>query len=226
LLPIFPIDPKIAPGFPEGLTGFRKLNPHWGIDWGRFIDIDIRTYDGTPAENQNRLQFAYRLDTSVVTPLSSLPSTVAPDPPPSLPQRNLLRAFRMGLPSGQHMAKAMNIEPLADKDILIGKGTDAADPDAKNILAVSTVFAGHCPLWTYILAEAILNKEPVKIPVKEDITITTPRLGPVGGRIVAEVFLGLMFGDANSLLSLDPQWQPPSGPAFALKDFVNYALGT
>jgi hypothetical protein len=226
LLPIFPIDPKIAPGFPEGLTGFRKLNPHWGIDWGRFIDIDIRTYDGTPAENQNRLQFAYRLDTSVVTPLSGLPSTVAPDPPPSLPQRNLLRAFRMGLPSGQHVAKAMNIEPLADKDILIGKGTDVADPDAKNILAVSTVFAGHCPLWTYILAEAILHKEPVKIPVKEDITITTPRLGPVGGRIVAEVFLGLMFGDANSLLSLDPQWQPPSGPAFALKDFVNYALGT
>jgi hypothetical protein len=27
------------PGFPEGLTGFRKLI----ADWGRFIDIDIRS---------------------------------------------------------------------------------------------------------------------------------------------------------------------------------------
>ena len=225
LLPIFPIDPKIAPGFPEGLTGFRAMNPTFGIDWGRFIDTDIRTYDGSPAENHKRLQFAYRIDSSVVTPLSILPSSVASDPPPSLPQRNLRRAFRLALPSGQQVAKAMDIKPLADKDIVIGKGTDSPDPDAKNILAVSKVFAGNCPLWTYILAEAVLHKESVKIPVKENITITTPRLGPVGGRIVAEVFLGLMFGDSNSLLSLDPKWQPPSGPNFTLKDFVKYALG-
>jgi hypothetical protein len=39
------------------------------------------------------------------------------------------------------------------------------------------------------------------------------------------VFLGLMFGDSNSLLSLDPQWIPESGAKYALKDFVNYALG-
>ena len=69
------------------------------------------------------------------------------------------------------------------------------------------------------------HKEPVKIPVTENVTVTTPRLGPVGGRIVAEVFLGLMFGDSNSLLRLDPKWKPRAGPNFALKDFVNYALG-
>jgi hypothetical protein len=34
-----------------------------------------------------------------------------------------------------------------------------------------------------------------------------------------------MFGDANSLLSLHPNWQPKQGPNYALKDFVNYALG-
>jgi hypothetical protein len=50
-------------------------------------------------------------------------------------------------------------------------------------------------------------------------------LGPVGGRIVAEVFLGLMFGDNNSLLNLNPDWQPQQGAHFALKDFVKYALG-
>jgi hypothetical protein len=87
------------------------------------------------------------------------------------------------------------------------------------------MFAGNCPLWTYILAEAMQHKEPVKIPVKENITITTPKLGPVGGRIVAEVFLGLMFGDANSLLTLNPKWTHDSGTNFALKDFVNYPLG-
>jgi hypothetical protein len=42
---------------------------------------------------------------------------------------------------------------------------------------------------------------------------------------VAEVFLGLLFGDPHSLLSLDPHWQPAGGPGYALKDFVNYALG-
>src|SRR5207245_472975 len=44
LLPIFPV----PPGLPEGLTGFRAMNPAWAIDWGRFIDIDIRAYDGPP----------------------------------------------------------------------------------------------------------------------------------------------------------------------------------
>ena len=91
---------------------------------------------------------------------------------------------------------------------MIGKGTDAADPDAKKIISVSKVFAGNCPLWTYILAEAMHHKESVKIPVKEKVTITTPKLGPVGGRIVAEVFLGLMFGDTNSMLRLEPKWKP------------------
>ncbi len=224
LLPIFPIDPKIAPGFPEGLTGFRAMNPAWGIDWGRFIDVDTRTYDGTPADNQQRLQFAYRIDTSVVTPLAGLPASVAPDPPPSLAQRNLRRAYRLGLPSGQQVACSMNLTPLEDQHIVIGKGTDTADPDAKKIVSVSKAFAGNCPLWTYILAEAMQHKEPVKVPVKEDITIKTPKLGPVGGRIVAEVFLGLMFGDTKSMLRLDPKWTPKS-PTFALKDFVNYALG-
>jgi hypothetical protein len=44
------------------------------------------------------------------------------------------------------------------------------------------------------LAEAMRNQTLVKIPVEEETNITTPQLGPVGGRIVAEVFLGLIFG--------------------------------
>jgi hypothetical protein len=220
LLPIFPVPPQ----FPEGLTGFRAMNPAWGIDWGRLIDIDIRAYDGAPAAQQKRLQLAYRLDTSLVNPLANLPPAVASHPS-SLAERNLLRGWRLGLPSGQNVARAMCLTPLADKDILIGQGVDAPAEPLKNILEVSQVFSNNCPLWTYILAEAMHFRESVKIPVTEDITITTPRLGPVGGRIVAEVLLGLIAGDRHSLLSLDPTWQPPAGPGFALKDFVKYALG-
>ena len=221
LQPIFPLP---AQGLPEGLTGFRAMNFGWGIDWGRFIDVDLRTYDGTPDENRKRLQFAYRIDTSLVNPLHDLPSEIASDPS-SLALRNLERGWRLGLPSGQTVARAMGITPLADGDILIGQGVDDPDKPLPSILSASKVFAGNCPLWTYVLAEAMRNQEAVKIPVKENVSINTPRLGPVGGRIVAEVFLGLMFGDNHSLLSVDPDWQPKTGPNFALKDFVNYALG-
>ena len=227
LLPIFLTPDAAAAGFKDDLTGFRAVVTNRAIDWGRFIDTDIRTYDGSDAENKKRLQLAYRIDTSVVDPLSNLPAVVAANPS-SLPQRNLIRGWRMGLPSGQQVAQAMGVPPMDDKEILIGKGVDKQDPKDVQpfpITGVNKVFTKNCPLWTYILAEAVHHIEKVKIPVKENISITTPRLGPVGGRIVAEVFLGLMFGDNNSLLNLEPNWQPPNNPNFALKDFVNYALG-
>ncbi len=220
--PIFPVPSQ---GLNEGLTGFRPMISVWGIDWGRFIDIDTRLFDGDQAAKEKRLQFAYRLDTSLVNPLANLPPAVAQNPS-SLAARNLERAWRLGLPSGQDVARAMGVTPLLDGEIEIGKGIDAGDPDKKPIGDIAGgAFAGKCPLWTYILAEAMRNKEPVKIPVTEDKTIQTPRLGPVGGRIVAEVFLGLMFGDPHSMLSLNPEWCPASGPDYHLKDFVNFALG-
>jgi hypothetical protein len=198
---------------------------NWGIDWGRFVDLDVRTYDGTPFDNLERLQFAYRIDTSVVNPLSTLPPAVAANPS-SLPQRNLVRGWRLGLPSAQEVAKAMGITPLADKDIRIGKGVDtpAAGEEPVSITTVSSAFKENCPLWTYVLAEAMHHQTPVKIPVKENVSITTPRLGPVGGGIVMEVFLGLMFEDPTSLLSSDHTWRPKN-PNYGLKDFVKYALG-
>ena len=108
---------------------------------------------------------------------------------------------------------------LNDEDILIGKAVD--EPKANILDVADGAFKDNCPLWTYILAEAMHNAEPSQ----EGGEIDTPRLGPVGGRIVAEVFLGLMFGDSNSFLSVDPLWKPDSGSDYRLRDFVSYALG-
>jgi hypothetical protein len=221
LLPLLPMPWQ---GFPEALTGFRAMIPTWGIDWGRFIDIDVRTYDGSFEDNQRRLQFAYRIDTSLVNVLSALPASDAGDPS-SQPLRNLERGYRLGLPTGQQVAKAMRVRPLPDDRILIGKADDDPAEPPVRITEISPVFAGNCPLWTYILAEAMQFKQAVTIPVKECVQITTPQLGPVGGRIVAEVFLGLMFADGNSMLRQDPDWTPAEGADYSLKDFVAYALG-
>jgi hypothetical protein len=135
----------------------------------------------------------------------------------------------MGLPNGQSVARAMGVPPLKDSEILLGKFTDPEPTGGEAPVPITTVsgaFANNCPLWTYILAEARANQEMVKLPVKEAVPpIKTPRLGPVGGRIVAEVFLGIMFGDTHSFLSQEPDWHPAAGVNYTLKDFVKYALG-
>src|ERR1039457_5248595 len=55
LLPIFMTPEAKALGFKDDLTGFRAMVTNRAIDWGRFIDIDTRTYDGTDADNKQRL---------------------------------------------------------------------------------------------------------------------------------------------------------------------------
>lgn len=228
LLPIFPAEAH--PNQPS-LRGFRKAPAGYAIDWGRFIDLDVRAggseAPATDADSKRRLQFAYRLDTSLVGSLHLLPHPVIDDKPASLAERNLLRGWLLGLPSGQSVARAMGIPELQDEEIRIGKAT--GEDELTPITEINPVFAGNCPLWTYILAESALNEIDVDIPVQGGDTRTTPQLGPVGGRIVAEVFLGLMFGDGTSYLALDPLWTPRPGgtpkPDFALRDLVAYALG-
>ncbi|HVJ55275.1 MAG TPA: heme peroxidase family protein [Aliidongia sp.] len=233
LMPIFPLPPAQAPGFPEGLTGFRKMTQDWGIDWGRLIDLDTRSYgsmtlDGAnQVANFNRLQLAYRIDTALVDPLGSLPASVASNPPPSLAFRNLLRGREFNLPSGQSVAEAMSVPALQDNQILIGQGVDTPDAPLPNIVSVGgPAFTNNCPLWTYVLAEAMQNKTVMTTPTTESVQITTPQLGPVGGRLVAEVFYGLLFADPGSYLSKNPHWTPPGwGQDFTLKSFVKFALG-
>src|SRR6201999_1550003 len=115
----------------------RRLISDWALDWGRFIDIEKRSYGTDPStgpltghqtiQNFDRLQFAYRIDTALVDPLKNLPSSVADNPPPSLALRNLQRGREMKLPSGQTVAKLIGERVLEDKGSWIGQGVDKPD---------------------------------------------------------------------------------------------------
>jgi hypothetical protein len=232
LLPIFGQDGP--PERPLSLRGFMAPADDWAIDWARFIDIEPRplgvmlddngkTPDGkdpTPQQlddNKRRLQLAYRIDTSIVNPLGDLPPDVADLIIPSLAERNLVRGWRLRLPSGQAVARAMGVKVL--NEVLIGKFEDK--PETQPITKVSSVFTDNCPLWTYCLAEAVHQTVPGIGKVKSKL------LGPVGGRIVAETFAGLLHYDSQSFLSQDPAWKPTIGDSkhFGLKEFVDFALG-
>jgi hypothetical protein len=112
--------------------------------------------------NGNTPQPGKRIDTKLSTPLFRLPFTPQ-GVPGALAQRNLLRHLTFGLPSGQAISRAMGIEPLtaAELDDLDEFGMDTATP-----------------LWFYILREAHKRADG-------------KHLGPVGGHMVAEVFVGL-----------------------------------
>jgi hypothetical protein len=144
-----------------------------------------------------------RIDSKISTPLFQLPlSAIASHSGPTvLPVRTLLRQITWELPSGQTLAKQMGAASLgaADLDELRGFGLG---------LERST------PLWYYVLKEAELTEDGL-------------HLGPVGGRLVAEVIVGLLRADPNSYLSYDPGWRP-SLPArdpgdFRMTDFLTLA---
>jgi len=202
--------------------------------------LDFGNEDANDPINHNRLQLAYKIDTSLVDPLGSLPNP--PFDPPlslggaklmSLAQRNLMRGWRLRLPSGQAVARAMGIDPLSDDKIRIGKFT-GKDADIKgdilNFDKTGTVnsdaFRENCPLWAYVLAETL----PVDLLLKTkqgDKSINTRQLGLVGGRIVAETFIGLLLADSTSYFSLNPIWRPSKANAdgqFRLREFIRTAL--
>jgi hypothetical protein len=132
----------------------------------------------------------------------------------------------MRLPSGQDIARAMGVEPLDDSEIRIGKFTDDPVDIKGTITDFGAAFAGNCPLWTYVLAET--KKVQVSLNTKQGVKqIATRQLGEVGGRIVAETFIGLLLLDEWSYFNQNPIWQPSQANAqgrFRLKEFIQAAL--
>jgi hypothetical protein len=132
-------------------------------------------------------QPSYKLDAQLSHPLGALPESTAgpeqlvpgfdPTIAQSLAVRNLLRGLRLGLPSGQDVARSMGIDPLSDDELFDGLDLGG---DARGDLA------DHAPLWFYVLKEAEKRAD-------------SAHLGPVAGRIVAEVLIGLLVDTAESI---------------------------
>src|SRR5262249_36669233 len=94
--------------------------------------------------------------------------------------------------------------------------------EREEVLKRFPLFNNNAPLWFYILREA----ERTKRNGIEDLK-GGHHLGPVGGRIVAEVLVGLAYYDKHSFLRQTPQWQPQppvarQGEAFDMARLIEF----
>lgn len=145
-----------------------------------------------------------RIDTRISTPLFNLPLGAIADGtlPTALPQRNLLRHLTWELPSGQRIAETMHLPVLSPRDL-------------GELAAYGLRLERSTPLWYYILREA-------------ELIGGGERLGPVGGRIVGEVIIGLLQSDRDSYLAAAPNWTPTLPTAsgngnFRMVDLLTFA---
>jgi hypothetical protein len=145
-----------------------------------------RTIDWTllfDAQGHEPAQRAKKIDGRLVGPLIRLPIAMTGEVDVvdyrSLAVRDLQRGQGVGLPSGEAVARHLGVTPLSPEEV----GLDVIG------------WTGETPLWYYVLREA-------------DATTFGNRLGPVGGRIVAEVIITLLDRDPASVRHADPKWRP------------------
>jgi Animal haem peroxidase len=133
-------------------------------------------------------QRAKKIDGTLTNCLISMPRQVTGEEEgsdfSSLANRDLQRGQTVGLASGEAIAREMGVEPLS----------------ADQIGLAEMGWEHETPLWIYVLKEAAALEGG-------------DRLGPVGGRIVAEVLAGIIESDPESFRSVEPSWTPtlPSG---------------
>jgi len=214
------------------LGGFRRIPSDWAIDWQFFIDLEHGAEPASISSLDDRIrrepQPAYKIDTSLVSPLRQLPSRIAADPS-ILALRNLMRGNAFGLPSGQAVADAIGEKPIPDEELVIGKAI--AGGKQQSLAEIASGFKGRAPLWAYILSEAQVTSWQRAKAAKPDADENSipVKLGPVGGRIVAEVFAALLRGDPTSYLNQKPAFEPIPAftheEKFGLAELINVALG-
>jgi hypothetical protein len=128
-------------------------------------------------------QRAKKIDGKLPRSLISLPRQISGEDEgsayASLANRDLQRGQAVGLPSGEAVARELGVELLA--------------PDQVGLSEAG--WEQETPLWLYILKEAEALEDG-------------DRLGPVGGRIVGEVLVGIIDADPESFRSVDSSWVP------------------
>jgi hypothetical protein len=149
--------------------------------------IEWKRFFALPREygDAQLLQMALHINATISSPLFTLPHRG------SLPRLNLQRGRRVGLPSGQQVAAAMGLRELSDEALHVAAFQNATTRDHIKKAA---------PLWYYLLCEAAVRPA------------YGARLGAVGGKIVAEVLVGLLVGDPESYYRRCPTWTPHLGP--------------
>jgi hypothetical protein len=173
-----------------GQDGYEDLRGSRPIPHDLWIDWNY-FFDIPGVESPDDRNMARKIDSQISLPLATLPPTVvAPtaDAILALSARNLLRGKRLGLPAGQDVAVAMGLQPLSNAEL----GLTESGWNKK------------APLWFYVLKEAEL--------------LGGNQLGPVGGRIVAEVILSLLAADKTSYFNANPTFDPGSG--FAMGSLI------
>jgi Animal haem peroxidase len=205
--PIFAAERGVGPdGLPRDLSGRRRIRPQQKIDWRNFFELD-----------RSERQISKAIDVKLSSPLFKLPfPSGTPEDPKSLAARNLLRHLTFGVPSGQAVACAMNETPLQPEDL---------DPKIRDALQ-RLKLDRDTPLWFYILMEADVQREEAKgQPKAGEQPEPGAHLGPVGGRIVGEVLLGLLQGDRLSYLRAGQNWKPDLGADedFKMADLLRIA---
>jgi heme peroxidase len=184
------------------LGGFRRLPVPLAIDWTFFFELT----DEQPS-SPDQPQHSRKIDTALATRLFRLPAD-ASGKRQALARLNLLRGRALRLPSGAAVARAMHVQPLDEEQLLL----DRLPREVRRELVRAP------PLWYYVLCEAQRERGP-----------DGRHLGPVGGRIVAEVLLGLLEADPSSYLHATRPWTPTLPRAargdFTMPDLVRFALG-
>lgn len=183
-----PLKIQIQAGGPDedlfggNLGAFSPVSgPHEIVEWPEVFKISGNTW-----------QRAEKCDAKLAAVLLALPF-IDPSRPPeerSLATRNLRRGQSFLLPSGENVARE-----LGQSEADIAKVTAAA-------CEMDPAFAVGTPLWLYCLLEGgVLGRGGVAKDKGEG-------LGPVGGRIVAEVIIGLLECDDRSWLAGNRSWTP------------------
>ena len=184
----------------EGLSVFPDLVGFRPVPNPRVVDWSQLFDFPSTAAPQPAKKIDGRLARSLIELPREITGDVAVEEYHSLAVRDLLRGQALGLPSGERVADAM--------------GEQALDPGQVGLAECG--WEAETPLWLYVLkeSEALTGGE---------------QLGPVGGRIDAEVLLGNIDADPGSYRALERGWRPtlPATQAgrFEVADLLTFAAG-
>jgi heme peroxidase len=185
-----------------GMRGLPGLPDNWPARFDRLTTIPEQPLPRVPPRR------ARKIDTRLAPPLAHLLNEGNAETSrrivrilKRLAVRNLLRGYRLAMPTGQAVARSLGITPLTPDELLSGSGTPSPVDEA----LVDGCFLDATPLWFYVLREAEVLGRKAGDPNGSG----GHRLGPVGSRIVAETIIGQLRADSSSFIGQG--WTPAQG---------------